>query len=329
MQILCYLFLLLPRWFSVIALTSLLAGSHAFADTSLALEEPIRANDQVSLVVEKGLSTIEKEGADIVSEAFKDARTDLPGLAKPQQATVYLVKQQRTMRTLSPPSSPPPDWAQGVTYPNLNRIIVAIRREHEPLEWEGTLRHEIAHLVLNSAIPIRVPRWLDEGFAFLHARDLSMDRVRILTGMAWSGRPLPLSQLEKNFPSSQQAANRAYAQSYDFVSFLARRGRHSDHADDGDRWAFRDFLIALADGSTTEEASMSVYHAPLATLEKEWYDDLRKRYWMLPVGLFGGFLWLCASFILILAFHRKRKIAKAKLAQWAKDEAKMDESPMD
>ena len=100
MQILCYLFLLLPRWFLVIALTSLLAGSHAFADTSLALEEPIRANDQVSLVVEKGLSTIEKEGADIVSEAFKDARTDLPGLAKPQQATVYLVKQQRTMRTL-------------------------------------------------------------------------------------------------------------------------------------------------------------------------------------------------------------------------------------
>ena len=297
------------------------------APPRIALSPPVTTADgRFTIRTETGLEKKLETARALIPQAVEDARSDLPGLPRIKSAEVYVVNQQSDMAKVAPKTHPPPAWAQGVTYPKKNLIIVALRREHETLEWEGTLRHEVAHLVLHHAVGENTPRWLEEGFAFLHARNLSMDRVRILTGMAWSGHPFPLSQLSTHYPKSRAKVDRAYAQSYDFVSFLARRGRHVDSGDDYDRWAFRDFLTALADGSTVEKASLDIYNAPLSTLEKEWFQDLRKRYWMLPIGLFGGGLWLFASIVLILAFHRKRRISRATLARWQKEEELLAQS---
>ena len=58
-----------------------------------------------------------------------------------------------------------------------------------------------------------IPRWLNEGFAYLHSSDFSFERSRTLTGMAWTGDVIPLAEIDGRFPARELAAHRAYAQS--------------------------------------------------------------------------------------------------------------------
>ena len=307
----------------LLTLCLLLGQLGAAAAETLQLPETAERG-QFFVSAERGLSNQAGSALDIATEAMASTRLDLPGLPKAERIDIRLVKQMSSIPDASPAGSHPPSWARGVAFPRHNILVVAIRREHERLDWESTLRHEISHLALNQAIPTGVPRWLDEGFAFQHARDLSMDRVRTLTSMSWSGSVYSLAELERSFPAGKSSADRAYAQSYDFVGYLARRGRYADTHDDPDRWTFRDFLGALAEGQDVDAAAKAIYGVPLDTLAKEWYEDLRKRYWMLPVGLFGGALWLFASIILVLAYRRKRRLAEEKLALWAEAEDAAD-----
>ena len=59
--------------------------------------------------------------------------------------------------------------------------------------------------------------------------------METLAGMAWFHGIVPLDELDHSFPAEEAPANRAYAESYDFVGYLSRRGRYEDTADDGDR----------------------------------------------------------------------------------------------
>ena len=150
------------------------------------------------------------------------------------------------------------------------------------LDVLGTVDHELAHMALDAALGGRAPRWLDEGFAYLHSSDWSFERLRTLIGMAWSGNTIPLHELDRSFPAAEQAAHKAYAQSYDFVAFLARRGKWPDADDDGDRWPFRRFLAEIASGKSTSEAALEAFSATLSDLFKEWRRNLRSRYLMVP-----------------------------------------------
>lgn len=138
--------------------------------------------------------------------------------------------------------------------------------------------------------------------------------------MAWTGDTIPLSQLDRSFPAREQAAHRAYAQSYDFVAFLARRGRHADPDDDGNRLPLRDFLARIAAGASPNEAALEAYGTTLADLYAEWRTRLRSRYLMLPAEMFGILVWCFGALLLIAAYIRKRMKNRATLAQWAEED---------
>jgi len=155
-----------------------------------------------------------------------------------------------------------------------------------------------------------VPRWLTEGFAYLHSSDFSLARATTLTGAVIARRVVPLWRLEQAFPAREDAAALAYAESYDFVAFLAQHGR----------WPFHNFLAELAHGSSPDGAARAAFGRRLVDLEDEWLESLRTRYLFFPFGLGGAALWASGGLLLVAGWWRRRRQARATLARWEREE---------
>ena len=83
-----------------------------------------------------------------------------------------------------------------------------------------TLRHELAHVVIDAVSRNRAPRWLEEGFALhLAGEGAAISRYR-------SRSTLSADELEKKLqrPGSQQEMRSLYAEAYSDVSELIRSG---------------------------------------------------------------------------------------------------------
>ena len=299
-------------------LFALLSAGSARADS---LDLPIVIEGDGFVVrAEGGLDSLARTVAGKAPAALARIREDFATLPRPKLVDIRLVKRARDIRRAAPPGRGAPEWAAGVSYPYLGVVVVATRRESHSIDVSSTLVHELAHVAMGAALGGRAPRWLDEGFAYLHSSDWSFERAQTLTGMVWFGNVIPLGDIDDSFPAEEQAAERAYAQSYDFVGYLARRGRYVDRADDGDRWPFRAFLAEIARGATADQAAWEAYGAHLDELYQEWYVDLRDRYLMMPAALFAVAVWVIGAFILILAYIRRRRQTKRRLAEMQEEE---------
>jgi hypothetical protein len=308
------------RLLAALLVVALLGAARPAAAQSLALPVVVHT-EGVVVRAEAGMEAPAARTARRARAALAAIAADLPGLAVPRWVEIRLVKRSEDLAAAAPPGRSPPPWAIGVAYPEDGVVVVAYRRGPVPADLDSVVVHELAHLALGAALGRRAPRWLHEGFAYLHSSDFSLDRTRTLTGMAWSGNVIPLADLDRSFPAAENEAARAYAQSYDFVAYLARRGRSLTPDDDGNRWAFRDFLVALGDGATLEQAARKSFSAGMSDLFDEWRESLRDRYFILPAGMLGLFVWVVAAVLLVLAFLRKRRLGRATLARWAEEEA--------
>jgi hypothetical protein len=274
----------------------------------------------VMVRAEEGMDSLASRVAGEARGALAEIAADLPDQAVPRRVEIRLVKRAEDLSRAAPEGRGAPPWAIGVAYPDLGVVVIAYRRGPMPADVRSTVRHELAHLALGAALGARAPRWLHEGFAYLHSSDFSLDRTRTLTGMAWSGDVIPLVELDDSFPAAEMAAARAYAESYDFVSFLAHRGRSAEQDDDGNRWPFRRFLSLVAGGTPIDQAARQAFSADLAHLFAEWKETLRQRYLMLPAGLLGVAIWILAAFLLVLAYLRKKRLNRQTLARWDDEE---------
>ena len=303
----------------LILLLALLAVARPAAADSLPLPVAIRAGG-VMVRAERGMEDAAERVAGRAQAALAAIAEDLPGLPVPRHVEVRLVKRAEDLSRAAPPGRGAPPWAIGVAYPDQGIVVAAFRRGPLPADLDSVVTHELAHLALGAALGDRAPRWLHEGFAYLHSSDFSLDRTRTLTGMAWSGDVIPLAQLDRSFPAEENAAARAYAQSYDLISFLARRGRYSAVEDDGNRWPFRQFLVSVAGGASLDEAARGAFAADMRELFDEWRGSLRQRYLLVPAGMLGMLVWVLAAVLLVLAFLRKRRLGRATMARWEAEE---------
>jgi hypothetical protein len=270
---------------------------------------------------EAGLDALARQAAERAPAQLAQVGLDLAGLPMPGVIELRLVKRAEDLGRAAPPMRGAPEWARGVAYPELGIAVVATRRGHEPIDALRVIDHELTHLALGAALRGRAPRWLDEGFAFLHAADDSPARTQLLVGMAWTGNTASLSGLERMFRGGEATVDRAYAQSYDLVAFLARRGRYPDKYDDGDPWPFQRFLAGIAAGETPDDAARTAYGAGLGQLFGEWHEDLRQRYLLVPASLFMLGLWVLAAILLVLGAARRRVTNRSILDRWEQEDA--------
>jgi hypothetical protein len=283
------------------------------------LELAARAG-RVTVLAEPGLDRMAEQLAARAEATLTRIAGDLLDLPRPGPIEVRLVAQAADLAAVAPAGRGAPPWTAGVAYPDLGIIAVAVRRGPTLLDAGATLRHELAHVALGAALGPRVPRWLHEGFAYQHSAEWSWARAETLAGMSWLGSIIPLAELERAFPAEELPAHRAYAQSYDFVGFLTRRGRWDDAADDGDRWPFRRFLAAIARTGDVDAAARAAYGQPLAALFDEWRADLGRRYLMMPIGLLGLAAWMAIGVLVVLAWRRRRRQNGQRVARWEAEE---------
>jgi len=225
------------------------------------------------------------------------------------------------MRALAPPGAPPPDYAVGVAYPGLGLVLLTLTA---PGSWQApdlgrVLDHELSHIALFRKAGGRtraLPRWFVEGVAIHQAREQSLARIQALGGAAFGRGPIPWDRLSRSFPRRHHRVNLAYAQSADMVAYL-RRG------DDGER-RFRKVIARVADGMTFPDAVARTYLAPLTVIEREWRDDLQRRFRLWPAGLTGGFLGFAALLLVLMGVWRRRRKARPVLERWAEEDALLD-----
>ena len=286
---------------------------------------PVSIGDR-SLVVraEAGLEDVARRLHAESGPQLASIATDLPDLPLPEAIEIRVVNDAADMQSVAPSDRQVPAWAAGVAFPDLGLVIVARRAHGAPLDIDETLHHELAHLALGAALGPAAPRWLHEGFAYQHSADWSWERTETLAGMAWSGNVIPLEELDHRFPAEELPVHVAYAESYDFVGFLAKRGRWEDHSDDGDRWAFRRFMGFIGHGDSPDTAAVRAFGRPLRDLFQEWREDLSRRFLWLPAGVFAMLIWVVAALLLTLGFFRRRRQNRRRLAEWERQEAEAE-----
>jgi hypothetical protein len=275
---------------------------------------------RIDMKYEPGLADTARQLQASADETLERISNDLVDLPTPRTIHVQLVRDASTLPAVAPEGRGAPPWAIGVAYPDLGVISVAIRRGANVSDPGQTLRHELAHIALGAALGNKAPHWLHEGFAYQHSAEWAWERSETLAGMAWFGGIIELNELDQSFPEQELPAHRAYAESYDFVGYLSRRGRYEDEADDGDRYPFRKFLTMVGQGSSLDDAAIRAYGRPLHSLFEEWRETISKRYLLAPIGLLGLALWVLCALLLMVAWLRKRRYRDRRFGEWERED---------
>lgn len=248
-------------------------------------------------------------------ETFRRIVADL-GRKVSSELTIRIARGPEDMRRLAPVGSPPPPYAVGVAYPSLGLIILSVVAPESwfPPDLPAVLAHEISHVALHRAVEGHdVPLWFAEGLATQQAGEHRLARVRTLWEAAVSGDVLPLDAVTRHFPERPHEVNLAYAQSADFVRHLLQTAP--------DRQRLPQLLAKVAEGASFESAVLSAYRMDLAYLERDWRQGLGERFRLLPMVLTGTALWGGIALLAIVAFARRRRQHRAKLARWEREEA--------
>lgn len=248
----------------------------------------------------------------VVSELGRDVSSEM---------TIRIARGPEDMVQLAPDGSPPPPYAVGVAYPGLGLIILSVVSPESwlPPDLPAVLTHELSHIALHRAVDGQpLPLWFVEGLATHQAGEQRISRVRTLWEAAVAGDVLSLDVVARHFPERPQQVNLAYAQSADFVRHLLQS------SDDRSRLA--KLLESVASGVSFERAVLIAYRIDLEYLEREWRQGLGERFRVLPLVLTGTALWGGIALLVIVAFARRRRQHREKLAHWAHEEAAADQA---
>jgi Peptidase MA superfamily len=265
-------------------------------------------------------SSIGDRGTPLLREAdaFRSRLAEDFGQPAIEGVVVRVARTPEQMAELAPEGAPPPPYAAGVAYPSLHLVLLALRA---PQTWDAPdlselLAHELTHVALTDAVAgHHVPRWFDEGLAIHESGEVPWARTKTLWDATLGKHLLPLSYLDRGFPADSYEVNEAYAESADFVRFLMR---------DTDRARFGALLQRVRVGVPFDRTLEDAYGADVRKLEYEWREELGRRFGVIPMITGGGLLWVAIAGLAGAAWVKKRRRAKAKLAEWAREEAEMD-----
>jgi hypothetical protein len=249
------------------------------------------------------------------ADAVKDRLSQELGQPVLDRVDVRIARTADEMAMLAPAELPPPAYASGVAYASLHLVILSLTA---PVGAEATdlgevFRHELAHVALEDAVQgHHIPRWFNEGLAVYESGESRTLRVRTLWDATLSRTVVPLSDLDRDFPSEGLQVGVAYAESADFVRFLLR---------DGDQVRFAGLIDRARKGEPFERALSDAYGTDLRKLEFQWRQEIAKRYSLWPVLFGGSFLWVVAIALAAVGWVKKKRHARAVLARWEREDA--------
>ena len=204
-------------------------------------------------------------------------------------------------------------WVVGVAVHPGSLIVVKPPRMTAPSlkSVRQTVRHELVHIMLARASNVgNMPRWLNEGIAMRVAGQTGPKAEWRIAGAVLRRAVIPLDELDRHFPSSHERATLAYAESLSVVNYIA--GTYGEEA-----------LLKLTrslrdqDFDTALAVSLGV---DLSALSEQWIGSVRISPYVVTLLASSFTLWLM-TIIAIVAFFRKRGLARRKKRQWEMEEA--------
>ncbi|RYZ64579.1 MAG: hypothetical protein EOP08_08700, partial [Proteobacteria bacterium] len=155
------------------------------------------------------------EGAEAFREKVRShmGTNVLPDGEAPVQ--MHVARNFDDMAKLAPEGLPPPAYAQGVAYSPLRLVLLTLvaPRSYEGVDVVETGLHELAHVAVHDATGgNHVPRWFNEGIAIHESGEKPWERRKVLWEAAATHELLPLADLDRSFPESQEDVSIAYAQ---------------------------------------------------------------------------------------------------------------------
>jgi hypothetical protein len=234
----------------------------------------------------------------------------IPGEARLPAGTIVLAPSRAVLDSLT--SGATPDWAAGVAIPSRRLIILPTYDRSAVLGDEVvTLRHEIAHIALNSYIGRPVPRWFDEGYATWVSGGWDQSAGWQIRFALLRGNAPPLDSLSLAWPRGEARARLAYLLSASAVSHLA-----TSRGEEG----FRVLLEEWRRAGSLDSAMRSVYQLTLPQFEREWRAMVRQRYgWLLALSQMTVF-WAGFAVLIVLLSSLRRKRNKERLEELRREE---------
>jgi hypothetical protein len=194
-----------------------------------------------------------------------------------------------------------PSWGAGLALPR-SRIVVVRADAGDPFQ---ILRHELAHVVLHSAIRGRVPLWFDEGYATVAAGEFGrLEALQLNLGVAL-GRVPSLAQLDAGLRAGQETAQAAYALAATAVLYVARR--HPGQS-------LSPLLERLGRGLPFDSALVLTTGLSADRLDEAWQRDVKRRHGI-GLWLVAGGMWSLTGALVILAVRLRRRRDAARRAQ--------------
>lgn len=209
----------------------------------------------------------------------------------------------------------------GYAMPGRRRLVLnltAIRERN--LEPVGVLRHEVAHLVMGSALRTQRPLWFEEGVA-QYVESVAVNELREAGGASpWISFD-SLDDLSTSLRHETRAGP-AYSEVREVVRLIINR--HGE----GALFKLMDELAAGVEFATAFEAATG---EDLAAFERAWQDDFESRSAARFGGFFGANLWWIllglTGLLVPLVFLLRRSRGKAQVDQWEEIEKHFPSDP--
>ena len=243
-----------------------------------------------------------------------------PWLPRPRdRVLIAIAPDARRFRQWAGPAAP--EWGIALAFPESRRVIIQGRaagsEAGDPIE---TLRHELAHLALFERLGHRPPRWFQEGYASVAAREWRRDDM-LATNVALALRGAPtFEQLEASFAGGSQAAQSAYALSYRAVAEMA-----SLDPERGLTLLFQYWENAR----NLDAAVRQAFGMTLAGFEKEFQTRVRRRYGILALVADFSLVFLVMGVALLPFIASRRARDRRRLRQMLAADAAAEEAERD
>lgn len=185
-----------------------------------------------------------------------------------------------------------PAWGAGVAVPGARTIMLRA----DAADITRTLRHEVAHLVLDGAVRARRPLWFDEGYATWAAGEFDRIDGLALNLAVVRGAVPEFPALDESLRGSAGEADAAYALAATAVIELAARNPTG---------SIEPLITRLADGASFDDAVLATTGLTTGRFEIEWRRAVRRRYGLLAWTAAGG-LWLIVATVVLVAARVRR-----------------------
>jgi hypothetical protein len=247
-------------------------------------------------------------------EAIRDGFVSVLGRDWPGVTEIRVGVGREEFEALALPGGAPPGWAVALAYPS-HRIVLLNALTLAGPEGMVTLRHELAHVALGQ-IGRTWPRWFQEGLAqHLTGERIALTHYAAIFRAVTQERVFHFEDLAEDWPDMPADVEVAYAQSADFVAYLA--SRHGPGA-------MGQLLDGVAAGEGFEMAFGKAFHSSLMVEENAWREGLATRYGWLPLTTSMQLVWLVAPALCVIAYVRRRRQQAARLEAMAAEEAAED-----